>query len=181
MLITSSQIKSIYPKATDSNISRYLPFLNKWMAHYGITTPERIRHFLAQVGHESCQLLYVRELASGAEYDTGKLAVMLGNTPEKDGDGQFWKGRGLIQITGKDNYQRLAKDWDMPEILQHPELLETPELAVRSACWFWWRKGLNRMVDSGIGVVGITSKVNGGSNGLKERMAYYVKAKKVIN
>ena len=181
MILIPSHIRKIMPAATNECIGRYLSHLNYWMPKYGITTPQRVAHFLAQLAQESGQLIYVKEIASGEKYDTGKLAQILGNTPEKDGDGQRYKGRGLIQVTGKSNYQSLAKDWNMPEILEHPELLETPELAVRSACWFWWKKGLNRMVDSGTGVVGITAKVNGGKNGLKERMTYYVRAKKVIN
>lgn len=173
-------LKAIMPNASKRNIELYSPYLQKYMAHYGINTPERQAHFLSQIAHESCQLLYNKELASGAAYDTGRLAASLGNTPEKDGDGQKYKGRGLIQITGKFNYGKLSKDWGI-DAISNPDILLTPENSARSACWFWWKNGLNKLVDSGATVEQITRKVNGGENGLKERMTYYDRAKKVIN
>lgn len=179
MELTKEQIKKIMPNATSSNIVKYLPYLNKWMSHYGITTTERVCHFLAQIAHESGNLYYSKELASGEAYDTGRLSKALGNTPEKDGDGQKYKGRGLIQITGTFNYKAIAKDWGEP-IFEHPELLETPSNAVRSACWFWWNSGLNKKVDGGATVEQITKVINGGKNGLSEREEFYKQAKKII-
>lgn len=170
-------LKAIMPDASEKNIRLYLPHLEKWMPHYGIVTIERQAHFLSQVAHESCQLLYNKEIASGAAYDTGRLAAALGNTPEKDGDGQKYKGRGLIQITGKFNYGKLSKDWGI-DAVSNPDILLTPENSVRSACWFWWKNGLNKLVDSGATVEQITRKVNGGKNGLQERIKFYERAVK---
>ena len=76
-----------------------------------------------------------------SKYDTGTLAKRLGNTPEADGDGQLYKGRGLIQITGRYNYQQCGHTLQLP-LLKRPELLENPRHAVASACWFWADKNL---------------------------------------
>lgn len=179
MTITFEQLKAIMPQATAGNIKKYLPWLNAWMPKYGITTPERVRHFIAQVAHESAQFLYNKELASGEAYDTGKLAARLGNTPADDDDGRKYKGRGLIQITGSFNYKAIAKDWGI-DTFSNPELLETPENSVRSACWFWWKNGLNLKVDGGYSVKAVTVIVNGGTNGLEERKLFYERAKTAI-
>lgn len=179
MQLTYKQIKNIMPLAIKVNIEKYLPWLNKWMPYYGITTPPRVAHFLSQVAHESGQLRYNKELASGEAYDTGRLASRLGNTPEDDGDGQLYKGRGLIQITGTYNYKSISKDWGI-DVFADPDLLLSPSLSVRSACWFWWKNGLNRLVDDGATVTQITKVINGGQNGLKERIEFYNNALKTI-
>jgi putative chitinase len=179
MKLLPTQIKHIMPSATISDTGKYLPWLNEWMPKYGITTIPRIRHFLSQVAHESGQLRYVKEMASGAAYDTGRLAKILGNTLEKDGDGQKYKGRGLIQITGRNNYSALGKDWGI-DVMSDPSILELPEYVIRSACWFWWKKGLNRLSDKGATVRQVTRKVNGGQNGLAEREEFYRRACEAI-
>ncbi|WP_147470842.1 glycoside hydrolase family 19 protein, partial [Pseudomonas syringae group genomosp. 7] len=130
----------ILPNAS-SRAGVYVPVLNVAMSKYGIVTKLRIAAFLAQVGHESGQLRYVRELGSDVyleKYDTGRLAERLGNTPEDDGDGQFYRGRGLIQITGRANYAECGEALGL-DLLQQPELLERPEPAAMSAAWFWHR------------------------------------------
>jgi len=179
MKLLSTQLAHIMPYATRANIAKYLPWLNIWMPKYGITTTARIRHFLAQVAQESGSFRYSKEIASGAAYDTGHLAKILGNTPEADGDGQRYKGRGLIQITGRYNYAALGKDWGV-NALEMPEMLESAEGAVRSACWFWWKNGLNHLADSGATVKAITKVVNGGQNGLVEREEFYRRACEAI-
>ena len=178
MILTKDQLKAIMPQASNAKLDLFLPLLNRWMPHYGIVTARRACHFLSQIAHESAQLTYVEEIASGAAYDTGRLAARLGNTPEKDGDGQKYKGRGLIQITGHDNYEQLGKDWNV-DLLSNPQILTEPTLAVRSACWFWWKNGLNRIADKG-SVLDVTRIVNGGTNGLNERLLFYDRAKRVI-
>lgn len=87
-MITREQIKKIMPNARSKDIETYLPLLNEQMSAFGIGTPLRECHFLAQIAHESGELRYSQEIASGKAYDTGRLAKALGNTPEADGDGQ---------------------------------------------------------------------------------------------
>jgi putative chitinase len=120
----------------------------------------------------------VRELASGAAYDTGRLAARLGNTPEDDGDGEKYRGRGLIQITGTDNYRRCGIALGV-DLLAQPELLETPDLAVKSACWFWSTKELSTLADKGEFQT-ITKRINGGLNHYVQRCEYWERAKQVL-
>ncbi len=110
MSITEQQLQRIMPNAR-RQAGVFVSALNAAMANRQIDTPKRQAAFLAQVGHESGQLQYVRELGGDqylSKYDTGTLAARLGNTPEADGDGQRYRGRGLIQITGHNNYLRCS-------------------------------------------------------------------------
>ena len=107
MTITAQQLLQILPNA-GAKAGVFVPALNAAMSKYGIVTRLRMAAFIAQIGHESGQLLFVRELGSNqylSKYDTGTLAKRLGNTPEADGDGQKYRGRGLIQVTGRANYE----------------------------------------------------------------------------
>lgn len=175
--MTLDQLRMIMPYA-GKRAEAFLDPLNRAMAEFGIDSPMQQAAFLAQIAHESGSLRYVRELASGAAYDTGRLAARLGNTPEDDGDGERYRGRGLIQITGTDNYRAcsVALFGDGEHLLAHPELLEQPELAARSAAWFWKSRGLNDETD----FLQITRRINGGTNGLQDRLAYYDRAKGVL-
>lgn len=175
--ITLQQLQKIMPYA-GKRAGTYLEPLNAAMCEFGIDTPMRQAAFLAQLAHESGSLRYVRELASGDAYDTGRLAQRLGNTPEADGDGQRYKGRGLIQITGTDNYRDCGLALGI-DLLAHPELLEQPDLACRSAGWFWQSRGLNPLADVGA-FRAITRVINGGFNGYDDRLAYYERAKAVL-
>ena len=145
---------------------------------FGITTPLRWAHYLAQIAHESAEMRYSKELASGAAYDTGKLAQKLGNTPEKDGDGQFFKGRGLIQITGRSNYEAY-KRYCGYDVVKEPELLATLPGAIRSSMWYWKSRDLNHVADRDLAKE-VTRRVNGGFNHLKERLEYLERAKKAL-
>jgi len=153
------------------------------MDEFEISTPERAAAFIAQIAHESAQLHYTRELGSDAyleKYDTGPIAARLGNTPDDDNDGQKYRGRGLIQITGQANYRDCSlgmfKD---TRLLEHPELLEQPYEAARAAGWFWDKHHLNGLADQGK-FRAITKKINGGLNGIQDREAYWERAKKVL-
>lgn len=176
MKITESQLKSCGVNSTKARI--YAPLLSKYSDMYKINTPLRMAHFLAQVLHESAYLNYVKELASGAAYDTGRLAKKLGNTPEADGDGQRYKGRGLIQITGRANYIDCGKGLHL-NLIDNPELLEQPEYAAWSAAWFWDKYKLNSLADKDALTL-ITKKINGGTNGLSNRLTLLGKAKRAL-
>ena len=168
--MTTEQLKGIYPKAKTSNIEKYLPYLNKFMAKYGIVSFEQKTAFLAQIGHESGQLSAVVEnlnySASGLRsvfkkyYPTEELAAQfarqperiankvyanrIGNGNEQSGDGWKFRGRGLIQITGRYNYEQVTKGLGI-DFINNPDLLTTPEYATEAACWWWNNAGLNKL------------------------------------
>lgn len=182
MAITERQLQQILPNA-GRQAGVFVPALNAAMGKYSIVTPLRMAAFIAQIGHESGQLRYVRELGNDqylAKYDTGRLAQRLGNTPEADGDGQKYRGRGLIQVTGQDNYAACSEAlFCDARLLNIPELLEHPVYASLSAGWFWHKTGLNSLADKG-DFLTITKRINGGTNGLEEREAFYKRALEVL-
>ena len=171
--MTLDELKVIMPFVGKRGII-FLEPLNSTMAAYNIGTPLRQAAFLAQLAHESGSLRYVKELASGEAYE-GRLD--LGNTEE--GDGVKYKGRGLIQITGRSNYQACGSALGL-DLLNHPELLEQPLQACLSAGWFWQSHGLNELADNKE-FKKITKRINGGYNGYEDRLKYYNIALKVLN
>ena len=178
MQITAEQLAMVCQSSPKSTLAKYAPRLTRACAEFGIDTPKRVAAFIAQIAHESGGLRYVREIASGEAYDTGRLAARLGNTPERDGDGQKYKGRGLIQVTGRANYEACSAALfpdDPGLLLSRPELLEQPTQACRSAAWYWWSRQLNRYADSG-DFVGLTRRITGGLNGLEDRVKYWRRA-----
>ena len=160
------------PRAA-KRVDRFLPYINKYAEQYGVDTTLRMAHFLAQIAHESGQLQYKAELASGMKYEGRKD---LGNICK--GDGPKYKGRGLIQITGRHNYSLISKDLGV-NFVDYPQWLEQDEWAVVSAFWFWKRNNLNAFADKD-DVVTATKRINGGTNGLQERKEYLARAKKVF-
>lgn len=174
-MITLDQLREIMPTA-GKRAEIFLAPLNRAMVEFGIDEPAQIAAFLAQLAHESGSLRYVRELASGKAYEGRKA---LGNT--EPGDGVRFKGRGLIQITGRANYAACSKALfgDEKHLLDHPEVLELPDQACRSAGWFWKSKNLNIPADKG-DFLKITRAINGGTNGLRDRMDYYERAKQAL-
>ena len=115
-----------------------------------------------------------------SKYDTGNLAAKLGNTPQADGDGQSYRGRGLIQITGRNNYRRAVSALFGDErLLLLPELLEQPQWAAESAAWFWEQNGLNALADRDE-FNSITRRINGGLNGLQDRLQLWARARAVL-
>ncbi len=167
------------PAATEANIDKFLGPLNVTMIKYDISTPKRAAAFLAQLAHESGSLRYVRELASGEDYDTGSKAASLGNTPEKDGDGQKYKGRGLIQITGLANYKALSVALNF-DFVKEPEKLELPGAAAMSAGWFWNLRNLNKHADVN-NFERITKIINGGLTHYEDRLKRWEICKKVFD
>jgi putative chitinase len=182
MPLTQQQLLQILPNA-GRQARVFASALNLAMERYQINTQLRMAAFVAQVGHESGQFRYVRELGGDqylSKYDTGPLAKRLGNTPEADGDGQKYRGRGLVQITGHDNYLACSKAlFGDDRLLRTPELLEQAEWACKSAAWFWNSRNLNSLADVG-DFIGITRRINGGINGLVERQSFYNTALKVL-
>jgi putative chitinase len=182
MPLTVLQLQQILPNAR-SQAGVFISALNSAMDGHGINTPKRSAAFLAQVGHESGQLHYVRELGGDqylSKYDTGTLAVRLGNTPALDGDGQKYRGRGLIQVTGRHNYRQCSLGLFGDErLLASPELLEQPQWAAESAAWFWGQNGLNELADRDQ-FNSITRRINGGLNGLQDRLQLWARARAVL-
>lgn len=172
-MITVEEMKKIAPFANKAKVELFTPLLNDAMKEFDIDNPMREAAFLAQVAHESGGFHYVKEIASGAAYEGRKD---LGNT--EPGDGIFYKGRGLIQITGRANYDQCGQALDLP-LIEQPELLEQPVNACRSAAWFWKSRGLNDLADKGDFKL-ITKRINGGLNGYPDRLAYYERAQETL-
>jgi putative chitinase len=169
-----NDLSAIYKEAPQERIIRWRPFINWAMQQYDIhTTKERVAMFLAQIGHESGRLRHVLEIASGEAYEGRKD---LGNT--EPGDGVRFKGRGLIQVTGRANYKQVGEALGLP-LLEHPELLEIPRHAAHSAAWWWDSRNLNRFADVG-DIRGCTRIINGGFNGLEDRILLYKRALGVL-
>ena len=180
MPISKQQLLRIFPNAGQS-AGVFVPVLITAMVRYQIVGTLRQAAFIAQVGHESGQFRYVRDLGGEqylSKYDTGSLAKRLGNTPEADGDGQKYCGRGLIQITGRANYLECGEALGL-DLIKQPELLEVPQYACMSAAWFWATKGLNTLADAGQ-FDKITQRINGGQKGVADRQALYVRSLKVL-
>ena len=169
--LTAEVLQLIYIEASKSDVDRYYPALSTGMATNNINTPLRLAHFLAQVGHESGSLRYSEEGASGAAYE-GRAD--LGNT--QAGDGKLFKGRGLIQITGRANYKAYGDARGQDYVTNPTRLATDPAVAVDSAFWFWNTSNLNSLADAD-NVNAITLKINGGYNGLADRQAKLARAK----
>ena len=182
MLMTLQELIQIMPGAR-LKAGIFFPALNAACARYEINSPRRIAAFLAQIAHESGELRYVRELGSDqylSQYDTGILAVRLGNSPEADGDGQKYRGRGLIQVTGRRNYLACSRAvFGDERLLLHPHLLEQAQWACESAAWFWQSNGLNELADKDQFNT-ITRRINGGLNGLEDRLRLWARAQAVL-
>lgn len=176
MPITAQQLLQILPNAGPV-AGVFVPVLNTAMNRYQIIGTRRVAAFIAQIGHESGQLKYVKEIwgptPAQAKYEGRKD---LGNTVA--GDGSKYRGRGLIQVTGRANYMACGEVLGL-DLIKLPELLERPQYACMSAAWFWASKGLNTLADAGKFDT-ITSRINGGQNGAADRRALYAKALKVL-
>lgn len=190
-LITKDQLKAIMPAAKQENIDKYCDGLNAALTKYSINTPLRICHFVAQVAQESGSFRYNEEIWPNPTLDAHGVATKgsswqlryennagLGNT--QPGDGYRFRGRGLIQLTGRANYAKygsfLKRDLTSGN---NPDLVAQPDLAVDAASWFWDTHGLNAYADKD-DVLSITKRINGGTLGLDERKAFLASAKKAF-
>ena len=156
-----------------SRADTYLPIINGWADHFHINTPLRMAHYIAQIAHESGELRYTKELASGKAYEGRKS---LGNT--QPGDGVRFKGRGLIQITGRANYSAYANYCGF-DVVRCPELLERPLGATKSSMWVFQKFGCNDLADQD-NLKTIRRKINGGYNGLASCEKYLKRAKEAL-
>lgn len=172
-MITLEDLKAICTHQKGDRLSLFIEPLNATMDEFEINNPERETMFLAQIAHESGEFNYLQELASGKDYE-GR--VDLGN--DQPGDGVRYKGRGLIQITGKANYRKCGDALGL-DLIDHPELLEDVVNACRSAGWFWKTYGCNEAADAG-DFRKVTRKINGGYNGWLDRVAYLERAKETL-
>lgn len=193
LLVTPEQLVSLY-QCPFVRAATFAAPLNSAMWNSAIVTPERIRAFLAQVGHESGRLRWVREIWGPTtqqlkyERDFGgawppskedkrnKVAYDLGNVEQ--GDGHRFMGRGLIQVTGRTNYELLSNSLDV-DLVASPALLERPDYACLSAAQFWFDNELNQYADE-CNLDAITRKINGGQTGRASRWDLYDRAMKVI-
>lgn len=162
-----TELALLMPKASALNCAKYAGPLTDAMAEWAITTQQRQAAFLAQLAHESGSLRYVRELADGSAYEWRES---LGNV--KPGDGPRFKGRGLIQITGRANYIAAGAALHL-DLIAQPALLEEPRNAARSAGFFWTTHNLNALADENTeeSFRAITKIINGGYNGIEDRLA----------
>lgn len=166
----------IFLRAGEADLAELSTRMARAMANRLIDAPLRQAHFLAQVGHESGELRFRKEIASGDAYE-GRMD--LGN--DQPGDGRKYKGRGLIQLTGKANYAEYGRAIGREqEILTKPELIEVnPDLCVDVAGWFWAKRNLNILADAD-DLTNITTRINGRLNGLEDRRRLLTRAKSII-
>ena len=181
MPINQQQLLQILPNA-GAKAGVFAPALNTAMQRYQIVGTNRVAAFIAQLGHESGQLVYVREIWGPTAAQRGyEGRADLGNTVA--GDGLKFRGRGLIQITGRANYAKCGEALGL-DLINHPELLEQPQYACMSAAWFWATNGLNTLADAGdnanIGSIINTGRKGRVPNGAQDRAAMYAKALKVL-
>lgn len=167
-------------KATGARIDRateWLPVIEQAMREFGIDTQRRIAMFLAQIGHESGGMRYTVEIWGNTAAQIGYEGRKgLGNN--QTGDGFKYRGRGLIQITGRSNYTQVAAALGI-DCINEPDLLAEPINAARSAAWWWKSRDLNRFADDD-DCKGCTKVINGGYNGLDQRLALYEAAKAAL-
>ena len=168
-MITENELKIFSPATPDNLVQGVVKYFNQFADAGNVNTPLRIAAFFSQVIHESNAFKAVREYASGDAYE-GR--VSLGNI--YPGDGRKFKGRGYIQITGRNNYSALSLFMfnDRNVLLKTPDLLATPQFAMQSAFWFWTKESLNFLADKTF-LKTITKRINGGLNGWDDRLRNY--------
>jgi putative chitinase len=171
---SKEKLSVIMPRALQSKVDLYYEPLLAGMKRHAITKPRRMAHFVAQLAHETASFLYCEEIADGSAYEGRRD---LGNT--EPGDGRRFKGRGLIQLTGRANYTQFARDSGIDCVARPEVVASDPFVAADVACWYWSRRRINRMAD-GDDVRAVTKAINGGYNGLDDRIEYLGRAKAVL-
>jgi putative chitinase len=202
MQITQEQLGACI--GNNPYLDHWTEALNKILPDYGIDTPQRVAAFIAQAAHESGNFTALHENLNYRAvtlrkvfpkyFPTDEMAAQyaqqperianrvyanrMGNGPEESGDGFRYCGRGLIQLTGQQNYQSFADSIETP-LEQIPDFLQTFEGAVQSACWFWENNNLNQYADTD-DILTMTKRINGGTIGLEDRKRHYEHAKHVF-
>jgi putative chitinase len=192
---TQEQLKEMIPR--NPYVSQWYEAISSILPEYEINTPQRVAAFLAQCAHESGGFVFLKENLNykapslrkvfSKYFQDDATAIAYANKPEKianrvyanrmgngdesSGDGWRYCGRGLIQLTGKDNYTFFAASLDIP-VEEASEYLQTFEGAVQSACFFWEQNSLNKWADSG-DILTLTKRINGGTIGLEDRIKHY--------
>jgi len=171
---SKEKLSVVMPRALAAKIDLYYEPLVAAMKKYDITSNLRMAHFIAQIGHETASFRFAEEIADGSAYE-GRSD--LGNT--QSGDGKRFKGRGLIQLTGRANYTAYSKDSGV-DYVANPQLVASdPFVGVDVACWFWNKRRISNLADKD-DVRAVTKAINGGFNGLDDRIEYLVRAKAVL-
>ncbi len=171
--VSLEEFQAMAPGVDKGTLRTYLPHLNASMLQANITTDARKAAYIAQLGHESDGFNTLEEYASGAAYEGRED---LGNVFR--GDGRRFKGRGPIQITGRDNYTRYGRQLGV-DLVANPEKAATPELGFKIAAQYWTNNGLNELADQGR-FDSITQRINGGQNGQADRRSRWGRAKNVL-
>jgi len=203
-MITVEQFAHMFPK--NKNPQGWTTALVEVLPTYEINTPERIASFLAQCGHESAGFTVLQENLNYSAEGLNKIfhkyfptlesaqpyarkpemianrvyANRMGNGDEHSGEGYKFRGRGPIQLTGKDNYAACSDFLFQDDtLINDPDMLLDPEYALHSACWFWWKNDLNTFADSA-DLVTMTKRINGGTIGLDDRIKHYNEAMEIF-
>lgn len=199
-MITQEQFHHLFPR--NAHPDQWTAALAEVLPTYEINTPQRVAAFLAQCGHESAGFTVLQENLNYSADGLTKIfhkyfpdldhatpyarhpemianrvyANRMGNGDEHSGEGYKFRGRGPIQLTGKDNYAACSQFLFQDDtLLNDPDMLLDPEYALHSACWFWWKNSLNDFADSG-DILTMTKRINGGTIGLEDRIKHYNEA-----
>ena len=201
-ILTQAQLAQLIPG--NRYVTEWYEALEQLLPDYDINTPQRVAAFIAQCAHESGGFTAIKENLNYravtlrkvfpkyfpnddiANAYAGKPEMIanrvyggrMGNGDEHSGDGFRYCGRGLIQLTGHDNYQAFADSLEM-EVTDVPDYLATFEGAAQSACWFWEKNNLNQYADCG-DILTMTKRINGGTIGLDDRIKHYQHALHVL-
>ena len=175
-LISRVQLQQCLPMARGPDILEFYVPLNSAMREFKINTPARCAAFIAQIAHESGSLRYREEIASGAAYEGRRD---LGNIVP--GDGRRYKGRGLLQLTGRNNYSKVGRALGL-DLEGQPNLASVPFNSARIAGYYWHSRGLNQYADWNTegGFKRITRLINGGYNGWRDRLEHWQRAREAL-
>ena len=194
---TLEKVKSLLHKNREAEF--WYNAMSQYLPQFGITTPARVAGFIAQGQHESADFTILQENlnysakglrsifpkyflddAIAMQYQKKPEMIAnrvyggrMGNGPEASGDGYKFRGRGVLQLTGRANYTQCSRDLFGDDTLANdPDLVRTPEYAIITACWFWYKNKLNEICDRG-DIVLLSKRINGGTIGLEDRIKHW--------